>query len=88
MQYLDFGLPFSRRSKRRAGALTDGQDVLLEARLEPEVHAELRTRGHNVTTGPAWTMKVGGMQGVAIDAATGVLTGGCDPRRDGYVVPA
>jgi len=31
---------------------------------------------------------VGGMQGVAIDAATGVLTGGCDPRRDGYVVPA
>jgi len=28
------------------------------------------------------------MQGVAIDPATGVMTGGCDPRRDGYVVPA
>jgi gamma-glutamyltranspeptidase/glutathione hydrolase len=30
---------------------------------------------------------VGGMQGVAVDAA-GTFTGGCDPRRDGYVVPA
>ena len=29
-----------------------------------------------------------GLAGFAIDAATGVLTGGCDPRRDGYVVPA
>jgi gamma-glutamyltranspeptidase/glutathione hydrolase len=52
------------------------------------VHAELRQRGHKVTTGPEWTWKVGGMQGVAIDGKTGVLTGGCDPRRDGYVVPA
>ena len=25
------------------------------------------------------------MQGVALDPATGILTGGCDPRRDGYV---
>ena len=39
-------------------------------------------------TGPDWTMKVGGMQGVAVDPTTGVMTGGCDPRRDGYVVPA
>ena len=41
-----------------------------------------------VTSGPDWTMKVGGMQGVAIDPQTRVYTGGCDPRRDGYVVPA
>ena len=33
-------------------------------------------------------MKVGGMQGVAVDPATGTFTGGCDPRRDGYCVPA
>jgi gamma-glutamyltranspeptidase/glutathione hydrolase len=30
-------------------------------------------------------MKVGGMQGIVIDPATGALTGACDPRRDGYV---
>jgi len=62
--------------------------VLLEARLAPDVQAELRKRGHNVMTGPDWTMKVGGMQGVAVDPATGIMTGGCDPRRDGYCVPA
>jgi gamma-glutamyltranspeptidase/glutathione hydrolase len=88
VQYLDFGLPIQQAIEAPRGRLTDGRDVVLEARIAPEVHAELRTRGHKVTTGPAWTMKVGGMQGVAIDAATGVLTGGCDPRRDGYVVPA
>ena len=61
---------------------------MLEARFEPEVQDALRKRGHGVTEGPDWTMKVGGMQGVAINRATGVFTGGCDPRRDGYVVPA
>ncbi len=88
VQYLDFGLPLQQAIEAPRGRLTDGQDVVLESRIEPEVHAELRTRGHKVTTGPAWTWKVGGMQGVAIDPKTGVLTGGCDPRRDGYVVPA
>ncbi len=88
VQYLDFGLPLQQAIEAPRGRLTDGQDVVLESRLSPDVHADLRKRGHNVTTGPAWTWKVGGMQGVAIDGKTGVLTGGCDPRRDGYVVPA
>ena len=66
----------------------DGRAVTLETRVEAEVHAELRKRGHDLTSGPDWTMKVGGMQGVAVDPATGTYTGGCDPRRDGYVVPA
>ncbi len=88
VQYLDFGLPLQQAIEAPRGRLTDGVEVFLESRIEPEVHAELRQRGHNVTTGPAWTMKVGGMQGVAVDPATGVFTGGCDPRRDGYVVPA
>jgi gamma-glutamyltranspeptidase/glutathione hydrolase len=88
VQYLDYGLPLQQAIESPRGRLTDGQEVLLEARLEPEVQAELRKRGHNVTTGPDWTMKVGGMQGVAIDQETGILTGGCDPRRDGYCVPA
>ena len=62
--------------------------MLLESRLPADIHADLRKLGHNVTTGPEWTMKVGGMQGVAIDPETGMFTGGCDPRRDGYCVPA
>jgi gamma-glutamyltranspeptidase/glutathione hydrolase len=31
-------------------------------------------------------MRVGGMQAVAIDPATGVMTGAADPRRDSYAV--
>jgi hypothetical protein len=56
--------------------------VLLESRVESKVHEELRARGHALSSGPDWTMKVGGMQGVAVDPA-GTFTGGCDPRRDG-----
>ena len=88
VQYIDFGMPLQQAIEAPRGRLTDGRDVLLESRLAADVQAELRKRGHNVMSGPEWTMKVGGMQGVAIDPATGVMTGGCDPRRDGYCVPA
>ena len=88
VQHVDFGLPLQQAIEAPRGRLTDGAAVLLESRLSPEVHADLRKLGHNVTTGPEWTWSVGGMQGVAIDPETGIFTGGCDPRRDGYCVPA
>ena len=69
-----------------SGLDTDGREVLLEGRLAADVQAELRKRGHDVTTGPDWTMKVGGMQAVAVDPETRVMTGAADPRRDGYAV--
>ncbi|MBL6654046.1 MAG: hypothetical protein ISP49_20790, partial [Reyranella sp.] len=50
------------------------------------VRDELRSRGHDLTSGPDWTWKVGGMHAVALN--DGTYTGGCDPRRDGYCVPA
>ena len=88
VQYVDFGLPLQQAIEAPRGRLTDGAAVLLESRLSPEVHADLRRLGHDVTTGPEWTWSVGGMQGVAVDPETGIFTGGCDPRRDGYCVPA
>jgi gamma-glutamyltranspeptidase/glutathione hydrolase len=88
VQHVDFGLPLQQAIEAPRGRLTDGAEVFLESRLPPDVHADLRKLGHNVTTGPEWTMKVGGMQGVAVDPETGIFTGGCDPRRDGYCVPA
>jgi len=88
VQYIDYGLPLQQAIEAPRARLTDGRAVLLESRVDAEVHAELRNRGHDLTSGPDWTMKVGGMQGVAVDPATGTFTGGCDPRRDGYCVPA
>ena len=87
VQYVDFGLPLQQAIEAPRARLTDGRAVLLESRVESTVRDELRARGHDLMSGPDWTMKVGGMQGVAIDA-TGTFTGGCDPRRDSYVVPA
>ena len=88
VQHVDFGLPLQQAIESPRARLTDGAEVLLEARVPADTHADLRKLGHNITTGPDWTMKVGGMQAVAIDPATGIVTGGCDPRRDGYCVPA
>lgn len=87
VQHVDFGLPLQQAIEAPRARLTDGRAVLLESRVDAEVREALRGRGHDLTAGPDWTMKVGGMQAVARDAE-GVFTGGCDPRRDGYCVPA
>jgi gamma-glutamyltranspeptidase/glutathione hydrolase len=86
VQYVDFGLPLQQAIEAPRARLTDGRAVLLESRVDADVRAALRTRGHDLSDGPDWTMKVGGMQGVALN--DGTYTGGCDPRRDGYCVPA
>jgi gamma-glutamyltranspeptidase / glutathione hydrolase len=68
--------------------LWDGRLVEPESRFEPAVLDKLAGRGHTIQRSGAWIMRVGGMQGVAIDPATGLMTGACDPRRDGYVATA
>ncbi len=86
VQYIDYGLPLQQAIEAPRARLTDGRAVLLESRVDAQVRDELRNRGHDLSSGPDWTMKVGGMQAVAL--RDGTFTGGCDPRRDGYCVPA
>lgn len=86
VQYIDFGLPLQQAIEAPRARLTDGRAVLLESRVDSQVRDELRSRGHDLTSGPDWTWKVGGMHAVA--HKDGTFTGGCDPRRDGYCVPA
>ena len=57
--------------------------VDVEARLPSETLDGLRARGHTLNVLADFTMAVGGGHGVAIDPASGLLTGGADPRRDG-----
>ena len=87
VQLIDYGLDIQDAIEAPRVRLWDGRKVHAEARFAPATLEALRQRGHDVEVGDAWTMKVGGMQGVLIDRATGARTGGCDPRRDGYVVP-
>lgn len=86
VQHIDYGLPVQDAIEAPRGRLLDGQYVLAESRIDAAAIDALRDRGHEVEVGPAFTKIVGGMQGVARDPATGALTGGADPRRDGYAV--
>ena len=88
VQHLDFGSPLQEAIEQPRARLWDGRLVEPESRFESTVLDSLAGRGHTIQRGGAWTMKVGGMQGVAIDPATGLMTGACDPRRDGYVATA
>ncbi|NEA98184.1 gamma-glutamyltransferase [Streptomyces sp. SID13726] len=59
--------------------------VTVEARTAPEVVAELRRRGHDVTVGEPWSE--GRLCAVARDPETGVLSAGANPRgMQGYAV--
>ncbi len=59
-------------------------DVLqLEARFPEEVRAELERRGHELEILGDWEAS-GSAQAILIDAESGALIGGSDPRRDGY----
>jgi len=64
----------------------DGCDVLVEARVPPEVRAQLEARGHELVVHGAFSSLMGGGQSVMRDAA-GVNHGASDPRKDGAAVP-
>ncbi len=88
VQYLDFGLPLQEAIEAPRARLWDGRKVEIESRFDPAIVETLRARGHDIDVSLPWTMRVGGMQAVAIDQRTGAMTGACDPRRDGYVATA
>jgi gamma-glutamyltranspeptidase/glutathione hydrolase len=86
VQHVDFGLPLQDAIEAPRARLWDGTFVQVEGRVPAAVVAELQRRGHDAQSFVDWTMKVGGMQAVAVDPLTGVMTGAADPRRDGYAV--
>ncbi len=88
IQHIDHGLALQDAIDEPRARLWDGRRVLIESRVAPDTIAALRARGHEVDVGPPWEkMLVGGMQGIVRDPRTGVLSGACDLRRDGYVAP-
>ncbi len=87
VHHVDYGMALQAAIEAPRARLWDGVRVQAESRIEASVIEALRARGHAVETPSAWTSAVGGMQGISIDPASGVMTGGADPRREGYVVP-
>ena len=88
VQHVDYGLRLQDAIEAPRARLWDGTRVQVESRIAPAVVEALRARGHAIETMAPFTQVVGGMHGIAIDPTTGVMTGGCDPRRDGFVATA
>jgi gamma-glutamyltranspeptidase/glutathione hydrolase len=85
VQHVDFKLGLQDAIEAPRARLWDGRRVEAENRIAAATLAALRARGHDIEAKEAWTMHVGGMQGVAINPASGAMTGAADPRRDSYV---
>ncbi|HEX3399492.1 MAG TPA: gamma-glutamyltransferase [Acetobacteraceae bacterium] len=88
IQHVDFGLGMQDAIDAPRARLWDGRRVQVESRIPAATIEALCARGHVAEAAAAWTTAVGGMHGIAIDPATDVMTGGCDPRRDGFVAAA
>jgi gamma-glutamyltranspeptidase / glutathione hydrolase len=62
------------------------ETLRIESRVPESSRRALEERGYTLDVQGPWTMRVGGVQGVQRDAATGWLAGGADPRRNGYAM--
>ena len=80
-RHLDFGLDVQEAMDLpRFMVDPDTGEVEMESGIGEETRAALREMGHTIVDAEC---PVGGSQAIAIDAETGVLTGGSDPRKDG-----
>ena len=57
-------------------------DISVESRIPEATRDALAARGHKVRVAPPWSL--GSNAGIVIDAASGVLSAGADPRVDAY----
>jgi len=79
---VDFGMNVQEAGEAaRVRHLEEG--LAVESGIAPAVLKALQERGHVLLNGRG---AVGGYQAVMIDAVTGVLMGGSDPRKDGLAI--
>lgn len=58
--------------------------LAVEARIAPEVRADLVRRGHEVKDWPEWTWLAGSVEAILTNPQTGMMAAGADPRRPAY----
>lgn len=83
---MDFGMSVQAAIEAPRVRPMELNHIIAEGRISQEVLDGLTARGHWVEKMPDFTMAVGGAQGIMIDPDSGALTGGADPRRDGYAI--
>ena len=58
----------------------------MEGRFPEATLSELERRGHVINRWAPWSESAGHANGITIDAGTGTLAGGADPRSDGAAI--
>ena len=68
-------------------SLGEARDTLhIEGRFPIETINELEARGHVVNRWEPWNERAGHAHGITVDARSGALSGGSDPRSDGAAI--
>jgi gamma-glutamyltranspeptidase / glutathione hydrolase len=62
------------------------ETLRIESRVPEATRRTLAARGYGLEVMGPWSMRVGGVQAILRDQATGWLMGGADPRRNGYAM--
>ena len=60
--------------------------IRMESRFPQATRDAIAARGYTVEMLGAWSMRVGGVQGILADGTTGWIAGAADPRRNGYAI--
>lgn len=80
---MDYGIDLQSAIEAPRFRVMDlGGTVACETRFDAETLGALETIGHRVQRLAGWTDRVGGVEGVMRELATGNLLGGYDPRRN------
>lgn len=82
MNLIDFGMHIQAAGEV-ARVRHTGTHLAVESGIGAGVRAALEARGHRLHDGRG---QMGGYQGIMVDATSGVLLGGSDPRKDGLAI--
>ncbi|MCZ6632536.1 MAG: gamma-glutamyltransferase [bacterium] len=87
IHFLDYGMNIQAAIEApRFRMFEAGARVYMETRVPATIRDGLEKRGHRIEKLPEWSPVVGGAQGIVVDADSGAMMGGADPRRDGYAI--
>lgn len=84
--FIDFGADIQEAIEAPRWRSFPGTRLAIEDRFPAEVFDKLKSKGHELEILPPYSAVCGGAQGIVIDHKNGVLMGGADPRRHGYVI--
>ena len=83
---IDFGLTPQQALDAPRFSVRIGEGIAMESAASADVIRDLAARGHRILVGEPHGIGFGSGQIITRDAATGALTGGSDPRADGFAV--